>query len=274
MSLVGTLGKIAVGVMVAKGATSVLKGASGGGGGGLGGMLGNALGGGQGRQGGGGLGGMLGGALGGGQQGQAGGLGGALGGLLGGGAQTQGQQQGGGLGGLLGGQTQQGGAGGLGGLLDSLGGGQQAGGAAAGGSLGGLLNAQLNGEPEPAPTAPAAEQEEEAKLLIRAMLNAAKCDGNFDAAEQEKILKHIGDISQEDADFINDEVSQPLDVQAFINSVPRGMEQQVYLMSLMAIDLDSQEEAQYLDKLAKGFNISQQQSNDIHAKLGVPALYG
>ena len=43
MSLVGTLGKIAVGVMVAKTATSVLKGARGGGGGGLGGMLGNCL---------------------------------------------------------------------------------------------------------------------------------------------------------------------------------------------------------------------------------------
>ena len=122
--------------------------------------------------------------------------------------------------------------------------------------------------------APDAEQEEEAKLLIRAMLNAAKCDGNFDASEQEKILKHIGDISQEDADFINSEISQPLDAQAFINSVPRGMEQQVYLMSLMAIDLDSQEEAKYLDQLAKGFNISQQQSNEIHAKVGVPALYG
>ena len=76
MSLVGTLGKIAVGVMVAKTATSVMKGARGGGGGGLGGMLGNALGGGQGQSG--------------------GGLGGGLGSLLGGGAQAQGQQQGGG----------------------------------------------------------------------------------------------------------------------------------------------------------------------------------
>lgn len=267
MSLVGTLGKIAVGVMVAKAATSVVKGARGGGG--LGGALGGALGGNQQR--GGGLGG--------------GGLGGGLGGLLGGALQGQNQQQGGGagglgggLGGLLGGQTQQGGNGGLGGLLDSLGGGaggqagQQSGGGL-GGSLGDLLNAQLNGQ-EPEVQSPEAAQEEEAKLLIRAMLNAAKCDGEFDASEQEKILKHIGDISQDDANFINEEVSKPLNVQEFVNSVPRGMEQQVYLMSLMAIDLDSQAEAQYLDQLAKGLNIDQQQSNDIHAKVGVPALYG
>jgi len=241
MSLVGTLGKIAMGVAAAKVASSVMKG------------------------------GGLGGALGGNRQGGGGGLAGGLGSLLGGGAMGQGQnQQGGGLGGLLGGQSQQGGAGGLGGLLDSLGGG--AGGGQAGGGLGGLLNAQLNGQQMEAPAAP--EQEEEAKILIRAMLNAAKCDGEFDAAEQEKIVKQIGDIDQEDAEFINQEVSKPLNTQEFIASVPRGMEQQVYLMSLMAIDLDSQAEAQYLDQLCKGFNISQQQSNDIHAKLGVPALYG
>ena len=289
MSLVGTLGKIAMGVVAAKAAGSMMRGggsvgglggmlggALGGGqgqqqgGGGLGGMLGGALGGGQGQQqGGGGLGGLLGGALGGGGAG-AGGLAGGLGSLLGGGAQ-QPEQQGGGLGGLLGGQSQQGGAGGLGGLLDSLGGG--AGQAGAGGSLGGMLNAQLTGqqaaEPEPEPA-----QEEEAKILIRAMLNSAKCDGNFHASEQEKILKQMGDISQEDADFINTEINTPLDVQGFISSVPGPMQQQVYLMSILAIDLDSQEEAQYLDQLVKGFGMSEQQSNEIHAKLGVPALYG
>ena len=271
MSLVGTLGKIALGVVAAKAATGMLKGRTGGGG--LGGGLGGALG----KLGGaGGAAGGLGGLLGGGQ------AGGGLGGLLGG-AQQQGQQQApGGLGGLLGGQTQQGGAGGLGGLLDSLGGGAgaAAGGAAAaatggglGGSLGSLLNAQLNGEQVQEPE-PAAAQEDEAKLLIRAMLNSAKCDGNFDASEQEKILKQMGDISQEDADFINDEINKPMDVQGFIASVPPAMAQQVYLMSLLAIDLDSKEEAQYLDQLVKGFGLSEQQSNDIHAKLGVPTLYG
>lgn len=281
MSLVGTLGKIAVGVVAAKAASSMIRGRAGGGaGGGLGGMLGNALGQGQQGQQGGGLAGGLGGLLGGGQQG-GGGVGGALGGLLGGAQQGGGglggllgggqQQQGGagGLGGLLGGDTQQGGAGGLGGLLDSLGGGAGAAGAG-GSSLGGMLNAQLTGEPEPEPEA---AQEEEAKILIRAMLNSAKCDGNFDASEQEKILKQVGDMSQEDANFINEELEKPLDVQGFIASVPAGMQQQVYLMSILAIDLDSQEEAQYLDQLAKGFGMSEQDADAIHAKLGVPKLY-
>ena len=53
MSLVGTLAKVAVGAMVAKGVGGMLKGGgAGGSGGGLGGLLGSALGGRQGQQGG------------------------------------------------------------------------------------------------------------------------------------------------------------------------------------------------------------------------------
>lgn len=264
MSLVGTLAKVAVGAMVAKGVSGAMRG--GGAGGGLGGLLGGVL-------------------------GQAGGAAGGLGGMLGGqGQQQQGQQQGqqgGGLGGMLGGllsgqqggqpgqqqaqqQGQQGGLGGLGGLLESLGGGaaggQQQGSA---GGLGDLLNSALAGNEQP-PT-PTAEQQ--AEICLRAMLNAAKCDGQIDAAEQQKITSQIGDISPEEAEFIRNEMAAPVDFDTFVGSVPKGMEQQVYLMSILAIDLDSQVEAQYLDKLAKGLNIDQQTSNAIHQKLGVPALY-
>ena len=105
------------------------------------------------------------------------------------------------------------------------------------------------------------------------MLYAARCDGEIDAEEQQKITGQLGDISPEEAEFIRTEMSAPMDVDGFINSVPSGMEQQVYLMSLLAINLDSQAEAQYLDKLAKGLNIDQATSNAIHQKLGVPALY-
>ena len=62
MSLVGTLAKVAVGAMVAKGVGGMMRGGSGGGGGGLGGLLGAALGGKQGQSGG--LGDLLSGAAG------------------------------------------------------------------------------------------------------------------------------------------------------------------------------------------------------------------
>ncbi len=260
MSLVSTLGKIAMGVMVAKGVGKMMGNRAGGaqGGGGLGGLAG-MLGGGQG-----GAGGLLGGLLSsamGGQQG-GGGAGGLIGSLLGGGQGGSQGGLGGQLGGLLSGGSQQGG--GLGGLLDSLGGG----GAAAGG-LGGLLNQAFAGQ-EPAVNPDA---EKQAELLLRAMLSAAKADGEIDAGEREKLTQHLGDVSPEEAAFVQQEMSRPVDVQALIADVPQGMEQQVYLMSLTAIDLDSQAEAQYLDQLARGLRIDQQQCNAIHQQLGVPALY-
>jgi len=255
MSLVGTLGKVALGIAVARGVGKVMGGGQGAGG--LGGLLGGA----SGQSGG--LGGLLGGlknAAGGAQQGgSAGGMGGLLGGNSGGAAA-------GGLGGLLGGAQ----SGGLGGLLESLGG---AGGGAAAGGLGGLLNGALNGEqPTQAPTQ---SQEETAKILIRAMVNAAKSDGQIDQAEQQKIVSNLGEeVSEEERNFVISEMQSPLDLAGFINEVPRGAEQQVYLMSLMAIDLDSQAEAQYLDKLREGFGMTQEASNAIHAQVGVPPLYG
>ena len=265
MSLVGTLGRIAVGVAMAKGVGKMMGGRSGGSGGGLGGMLGGALGGGS--SSGGGLGGLLGSLTGGGSSaaagGSAGGLGG-LGGLLGG-------ALGGGSGAASGGM-----AGGLGGLLESISGGgsppANAGATApSSGSLGDLLNGALQGKsiPEPEPA-----QEDQARILIRAMVNAAKSDGNIDETEQQKIVSNLGDeVSDEERQFVISEMSAPLDVDGFIKSVPAGAGPQVYMMSLLGIDLDSREEAQYLDTLRKGVGMSEQDANTIHQKLGVPTLY-
>jgi len=240
MGMVGTLAKVAIGAMVYKGVSGAMRG--GGAGGGLGGLLGKV-------GGAGGLGGALGGAGG-------GGLAGGLGGLLSG----QGQGQAGGQAG-----------GGLGGLLESLGQGGQQDAAAQPqqGGLGDLFNTALAGqEPQVDPAA-----EKQAETFLRAMLMAARADGEIDAEEQQKITGNLGELDEQDANFIREEMSNPTSLEAFIPTVPAGSEQQVYLMSLMAINLDTQEEAQYLDKLARGLNIDQATSNAIHAKLGVPALY-
>jgi len=221
MSLMRTLGKVAMGVMVAKG-------------------VGRMMGGGGGRSG--------------------GGLGGLLGSLTGGGSSSAG----GGLGDLLGGLSGKTGGGGLGGILDSLNGGSQS-----GGGIGGMLNDALQGNNVSANN----EEEAQAELLLKAMLSAAKADGVIDEEEKRKITEHLGDVSPEEAEFVRNELESPLDAQGLIDSVPRGMEQQVYFMSLLAIDLDSNEEARYLDSLAKGLNISNDMCNQIHEKVGAPALY-
>ena len=281
MSLVGTLGKMAVGMMVAKGVKGMMGGGSQQGGGALGGLLGSLGGGGQS---GGGLGGLLGSIAGGGQQQSGGGLGGLLSGLAGGqkssagagglgdllGSLTGGGSSAGGLGGLGGLAGMLGGAGGqssggLGGILDSLGGGQ-----AGAGGLGGLLNNVLQGNKIEQPSS---DQEQQAEVMLRAMISAAKADGQIDAEEQQKIAKHLDDISPEEVELVRSMMSEPMNMQSLVNSIPKGMEQQAYFMSLLAIDLDSKPEAQYLHDLAQGLNISQQASNSIHEKLGAPVLY-
>ncbi|MFK8082022.1 MAG: DUF533 domain-containing protein [Granulosicoccus sp.] len=255
MSLVGTLGRIAVGVAMAKGVGKMMNSGRSGGGGGLGSALGGALGGG----------------------GSSGGLGGLLGSVLGGGGAASGGGGMGGLGSLLGGGAASGGmAGGLGGLLESISGGGSAAGnagntAPSSGSLGHLLNGALQGNsiPEPEPA-----QEDLAKLLIIAMVNAAKSDGEIDQTEQQKIVANLGDeVSDAERQFVISEMQSPLDAQGFINNIPQGAGPQVYMMSLLAIDLDSREEAQYLDTLRKGVSMSEEEANAIHQKLGVPTLY-
>jgi uncharacterized membrane protein YebE (DUF533 family) len=345
MSLMGTLAKVAIGVAVAKGVSSVMvrkttatvgtDGSFGGphspgrSGGGLEDMMGEVLGGkrstsptGGGAFGGttgsgGGLGDFLnelgqyapgsGGAAGGsaaggsttgqrgggiddliGSLGQGGGSGGSLGDLLGG---ILGGTQGGGtaqssaapggslgdlLGGLLGGAAGGAASGGGGGLGDLLGGllGGAAGGAASGGggSFGDLLNQSLGnrGEPDAAPT-PA--QNAVAGLMLRAMIQAAKADGRIDAAEQKKLLGNLGDVSAAEKRFVEAEMQAPIDVAGLARQVPKGLEVQVYSMSLMAIDLDNQTEATYLHQLATAMGLNKQVVNQIHARAGAPALY-
>ncbi len=249
MNLVGTLGKLLLSGALSKGGAGGLGSLLGGqgGAGGLGSLLGGAQGGS------GGIGDLLG-SLAGGQSGGAGGLGQLLGQLQGSaaGSQAGGAQAGGGM---------------LGGLLSGAGG-QTGGGLGA--LLGSALQQQQGGAQAPAPSQ---QQTDHAALLIRAMVNSAKADGTVDQQEQEKIVGQLGDIGQEEAAFIRAEMQAPLDVEGFIRSVPRGMEQQVYAMSVMSINLDSKPEAVYLDALAKGMNISEQASNQLHTEMGVPLLY-
>ncbi len=282
MSLMKTLAKVAIGVAVAKGASSMMNKQGGArGAGGLGGLLGglaSAAGGGAGGgtpfggahspggSAGGGVQDMLGGLLGG-AQGGAGGAGG-LGGLL---EQLGGASGGGGgLQDMLGGLA---GAAGGGGLLGSLAGAMQNRPTSNTASFGEVLNSSFDQTPQ-APIEPSADQEAAAALMLRAMIQAAKSDGKFDDAEQEKLVGQLGgDVDQEEASFVRSEMQKPVDVQSLINDTPNGLGPQVYAMSLLAIDLDSQNEAQYLHSLAQGYGLDPAQVNDIHAQLGVPSLY-
>ena len=157
-----------------------------------------------------------------------------------------------------------------GGLEDLLAG---SGGAAAGG-LGGLLEAILGGAgPTTLPEPKARQQELAAALALRAMIQAVKCDGELDEAEKSKLMAQLGEATREEVAFVNAELQRPVDVDGLARQVPNGMEGQVYVVSLMAIDLDNQREATYLAAMAKALELSPQEVNGLHDKMGAPRMF-
>lgn len=133
-----------------------------------------------------------------------------------------------------------------------------------------------------APTAPSArppvqspapsERDAEATLLIRAMINAARADGRLDRDEEQKILRHLGQPSQDVVEFIQAEFRRPLDVKEFAWSVPLGLEQKVYAISLSVITLDQREESAYLKNLAHGLRLPPDLCAEIHRQFGAPLV--
>lgn len=298
MSLMKSLARVAAGVMLAKGVGAYMKnrngtGASAGQGGGILGDLAKRSGAGQS---GGGLGDVLGQVLGGrpagagsgaryggaNSRGAQGGLGGILDQLTGGGAGGQSSSRSGGaLGGILGGAA----AGGLGGILGDLLGNNTASAGQTQGNLaqkgaqdkndatfGELFNdAVASGdEPEIPPTA---EQNALAGLFLKAMIQAAKSDGKIDDAEKARLMGEFGDIGDDERQFIRDQMSAPVDAAALARETPKGAGPQVYLMSLMAIDLDNEAEARYLHSLAEALGLDRATVSQIHEQVGAPALY-
>ncbi len=90
-------------------------------------------------------------------------------------------------------------------------------------------------------------------VLIRAMISAAKADGHIDAVEQARIEQQIADqaIGDEEKQFLVEQLNAASDPIA-IARLSEGEEQaaEIYLVSLMALDLDTPEERRYLDRLA------------------------
>jgi uncharacterized membrane protein YebE (DUF533 family) len=190
----------------------------------------------------------------------------------------------GGLGGMLGG-----GGGGLGGML---GGGSSGGGGMMGGNMRGAVGAggltllamlamkALQGRcGQSAPTTPEALPEETvsedaAALVLRAMIDAAKADGQIDGNEMQRIMGKLdeGGASAEEKDLLLTEMRKPLDPEG-LAAQARTPEQaaQVYAASLLAIEVDTDAERTYLRRLAGALRLDAGTVQQLHAGLGAPA---
>jgi uncharacterized membrane protein YebE (DUF533 family) len=112
--------------------------------------------------------------------------------------------------------------------------------------------------------------------LVRAMIAATKADGKLTDDERERLLDRIGpaQFDPDVQDWLQREFRAKLDIEAVVegccDSPRRSVE--IYLASLMAIDLDAEEEHAWLRRLAGRLGLERRLVDAIHAKHGAPAL--
>jgi len=116
-----------------------------------------------------------------------------------------------------------------------------------------------------------AMNEANAKLMIRAMIMAAKADGEIDAEERQKILDHLTDASDDEIAFVEDALDAPSDVMGLAQEAGESMREQVYATSLMAISLDTEAEQLYLAQLGTALGLDDRARAKLHAAMGKPA---
>jgi len=222
---------------------------------------------------------------------------GSLSQMMGGGGSGQATKAGaGGLGGMLGdvlgslgnNKAALGGLGALAGAL--LGGGKSASrGAVGGGGLAMLASlafsalkkaGQAPGKPPHAllePQTPQEQQalEDDAEIIVKAMINAAKADGKIDQQEIEKIVGKLDDdgLTKEEKTFFVSEANKPLDLNGVVASAggQADMAAQIYAASLLAIEVDTRAEQQYMQQLSSGLGLHPQVASHIERTLGMHA---
>ena len=88
--------------------------------------------------------------------------------------------------------------------------------------------------------------------VIKAMIAAARADGNIDAQEQQRIFQAVEkmDLSSEDKGTVFDYLQKDIPIQEFANGISSmEIKAEIYLASCLAIDPDHPAEREHLDKL-------------------------
>ena len=110
----------------------------------------------------------------------------------------------------------------------------------------------------------------EAVILIQAMIAAANADGVIDQAERDNILKRLQavDLSPEEHAFVVQELLSPADLETIVGNVNRPeLARQVYTVSLMAIEVDTEKERQYMSTLASRLGLDESTVEQIQRSL-------
>lgn len=108
-------------------------------------------------------------------------------------------------------------------------------------------------------------------LLIRAMIAAAHADGSIDAEERAAILERAlqAGLDADTQRFLLAELNQPASAATIVAATRPELRFEVYAASVLAIQLDTPAERDYLDRLAAGLGLGLDERAEIHRELGV-----
>ena len=90
-------------------------------------------------------------------------------------------------------------------------------------------------------------------ILVRAMIAVARTDGRLDAQESQLIFQKINSLGldSDSQNLLVQEMGHPVDVDAIVNSASSPeIAAEIYIASLLAIDVDNSAEKSYLAMLA------------------------
>ena len=113
------------------------------------------------------------------------------------------------------------------------------------------------------------------RLLLRAMIAAAKADGQIDQQEMQGIIGKLAadEVTEEEKAFVMAEIRAPLDPNALAAEVRSPAQAaEVYAASILAIAIDTDAERQYLRSLAQALRLPPAAVAQLHRMTGAPAV--
>lgn len=179
--------------------------------------------------------------------------------------------------------------GGLGALAGALlGGGRRSAGGALGGGAMALLGAmafkalqgtrQSTGQVplgllEPKTDDDRRQLEQQEDLVLQAMVNAAKSDGQIDETEIDRIVGKLGEMGADadDQRYVLTQMQKPMETDTLIYAA-RGQPElaaEIYAASLLAIEVDTIAEKNYMAQLASGLNLAPDVTRAIEQMVGI-----
>ena len=114
--------------------------------------------------------------------------------------------------------------------------------------------------------------ENTAQLIIKGMINIAKSDGQVSVDEIQRIVGRIeaAGMGAEAQEWLMTELRQPLNLDAFVAEIPSpAVAAEVYAASLLAVEVDTPQEQDYLRDFAEKAGLHPLVVQHIHQSMGV-----